>query len=536
MTRIIILISFLLSTSLFAQNTSVWQPDHGDGTYSNPILHADYSDPDVCRAGDDFYMTTSSFNMVPGLPILHSRDLVHWKLINYALPTLLPEDHFSSVRHGGGVWAPSIRFHKGEFYIFYPDPDFGIYMIKTKNPAGQWSAPVLVKGGKGLIDPAPLWDSDGKAYLTYALAGSRAGIKSILLVSSMNSEGTKTLGDDMIVFDGHQGHPTVEGPKFYKRTGYYYIFAPAGGVSTGWQLVLRSKSPFGPYEHKMVMHQGETEINGPHQGAWVELKNGEHWFLHFQDKGTYGRIVHLQPMKWVNDWPVIGEDRNGDGIGEPVSRWRKPNVGKSTAPVFPPESDDFKGDKLGLQWQWPSNPQPYWHYMLAGKETLRLYAIPMPNEAKSLWDVPNILSQKFSAEAFTFTAKVRFQSRFDGEKAGLVIMGRDYAYIGLENKSGKLFATTATCLKADKGATEKPEKSIPFEGQEAYLRVQVRPDGLCTFSISSDGTNYQTLFEDFPSRQGMWIGAKIGLFCLSTKKTNDAGNLDVDWVRVEKNE
>ena len=248
-----------LSLEAAAQGPSkVWVADRGDGIYQNPIIHADYSDPDVTRVGDDFYMIASSFNAAPGLPILHSRDLVNWKIIGHALKRQPPFDVYAKPQHGNGVWAPAIRFHEGEFYIYYPDPDYGIYLVKAKHPSGPWSEPLLIKEAKGWIDPSPLWDADGKAYLVSAMAASRSGIKSILVVSRMSTDGTKVLDDGVLVFDGHDKHPTVEGPKLYKRNGYYYIFAPAGGVEIGWQLVLRSKSIYGPYEERIVMAQGKT--------------------------------------------------------------------------------------------------------------------------------------------------------------------------------------------------------------------------------------------------------------------------------------
>ncbi len=279
--------------------SKVWVADNGDGTYKNPIIHADYSDPDAIRVGEDFYMTASSFNAVPGLPILHSKDLVNWAIIGYVFTRQPPLDVFSKPQHGNGVWAPALRYHKGEFYLYYPDPDYGIYLAKATNPAGPWSEPLLVKAAKGWIDPCPLWDDDGNAYLVNALAASRSGVKSILVVNRMSADGTKLLDDGVMVFDGHDKHPTLEGPKFYKRNGYYYISAPAGGVETGWQLVLRAKNIYGPYEEKIVLAQGKTQINGPHQGAWLDTPTGEFWFIHFQDRGPYGRIVHLQPMRWL---------------------------------------------------------------------------------------------------------------------------------------------------------------------------------------------------------------------------------------------
>jgi beta-xylosidase len=324
-----VILHLFFAVVLQAQNnvSKVWVADNSNGTYNNPVIHADYSDPDAIRVGADYYMISSSFNHIPGLPILHSKDLVNWELIGHALKKL-PSPHYDTVRHGGGIWAPGIRFQKEEFYIYYPDPDFGIYLVKAKNINGPWSEPILIEAGKGLIDPCPLWDDNGKVYLVHAYAGSRAGIKSIIVVKELNKEGTKVIGDAVLVYDGHESDPTIEGPKFYKRNGYYYIFAPAGGVSTGWQTVLRSKNVYGPYERKVVMEQGTTNINGPHQGAWVQTQKGEDWFLHFQDKDAYGRVVHLQPMKWINDWPVIGIDKDGDGKGEPVLVYNKPDVGK----------------------------------------------------------------------------------------------------------------------------------------------------------------------------------------------------------------
>lgn len=165
---------------------------------------------------------------------------------------------------------------------------------------------ILLISGKGLIDPSPLWDDDGRAYIVYAYALSRSGINTILVVQEMKPDASEMVGDPVLAFDGHDGHRVVEGPKFHKKDDTYYILAPAGGVTEGWQLALRSDHVFGPYEEKVVLHQGSTNINGPHQGGLVELDSGEPWFVHFQDKGVYGRIVHLNPVKWEDGWPLMG--------------------------------------------------------------------------------------------------------------------------------------------------------------------------------------------------------------------------------------
>jgi beta-xylosidase len=532
-----ILIPVLLIVSFFtvAQNNNsiskVWIADNGDGTYKNPVINADYSDPDAIRVGDDYYLVSSSFNHIPGLPILHSKDLVNWTLIGHALKRQPPFEHFSKVQHGNGVWAPSIRYYKGEFYIYYPDPDFGIYVTKAKNILGPWTDPVLIEAGKGLIDPCPLWDNDGKVYLVHAYAGSRAGIKSIIVIKQMNADGTKTIDEGVMVYDGHDADPTIEGPKFYKRNGYYYIFAPGGGVSTGWQTVLRSKNIYGPYERKVVMDQGESPTNGPHQGAWVTTQTGEDWFLHFQDKDAYGRVVHLQPMKWINDWPVIGIDKDGDGKGQPVLVYKKPNVGKIYPITTPAESDEFNANKIGLQWQWEANPQPYWAFPFNGK--LRLFSYQLPDSIKSYWDVPNLLMQKFPAEEFMATTKLSFKPRLDGERVGLTIHGADYAFISLVKKTDGNYISFSTCKEADKGKSPTVQDGEKVNSTDIYFRVKITKGGIGEFSYSEDGNTFKPFGNKLIAKPGRWVGAKVGFFCTRTVKTNDSGFADIDWFHIE---
>lgn len=516
--------------------SKVWVADQNDGTYKNPVINADYSDPDAIRVGDDFYMVSSSFEDIPGLPILHSKDLVNWSIINHALKKQIPEEVFNTPQHGNGVWAPAIRYHDHEYYIYYPDPDFGIYMIKTKDPAGDWSDPVLVFPGKGIIDPCPLWDNDGKTWLVHAYAGSRAGIKSVIAIAPMNQEGTRVTGEDIIVYDGHIDDPTIEGPKIYKRNGFYYIFAPAGGVSTGWQLVLRSKNLMGPYERKVVMDQGESPVNGPHQGAWVTTAKGQDWFLHFQDKEAYGRVVHLQPMQWVNDWPVIGMDRDHDGKGSPVMRYKKPDVGQSYPIQTPQESDEFNDKQLGLQWQWEANASGRW-LMMGRQGQLRLYAHATP-DAKNLWDIPNIIAQKFPADSFQVTTKLKFtgNEKNGQQSAGLVVLGLDYAQLSIVMKGDGYYLQKGGCNGADKGHAEKHIQIAALKTPEVWLRVAVHNpapnQALCRFYYSLDGNKFQEVPGDFTPTPGKWTGAKIGLFSTAASGSNDVGYADFDFFRV----
>ncbi|RGK57150.1 glycoside hydrolase 43 family protein [Phocaeicola plebeius] len=536
----------LFHPAMAQYRSEVWVSDEGNGMYRNPVLHADYSDPDVCAVGEDYFLTASSFNCTPGLPILHSKDLVNWKIVNYALKKVEPVEYYNEARHGKGVWAPSIRFHEGVFYIYWGDPDFGIFMVKTRDPYGEWDKPVLVKAGKGMIDPCPLWDDDGRVYLAHAWAGSRAKFNSVLTVCEMNKEGTAVISDPVLVFDGNDGvNHTIEGAKFYKRNGFYYLFAPAGGVVSGWQLVMRSKDVYGPYEARIVMAQGKTDINGPHQGGWVDTPAGESWFLHFQDKGAYGRVLHLNPMKWVNDWPVIGVDKDGDGCGDPVSRYRKPKTDKTYPIETPVESDEFDTRKLGLQWEWHANYQDVFGFT-TNMGYARIYGHELSPHFKNFWEVPNLLMQKFPAEEFTATAKLKVSAKDDGQLSGLIIMGWDYSWIGVEKQEEKFLLKQAVCKDAEQGNLEQVstlavlEPSRKFEAglfpnyeREIYIRVHVDKGAYCRFSYSLDGKKFTEAGTLFKARQGKWIGAKVGMFSV-TPHGKERGWLDVDWFRVEK--
>lgn len=536
----------LFHPAMAQYRSEVWVSDEGNGMYRNPVLHADYSDPDVCAVGEDYFLTASSFNCTPGLPILHSKDLVNWKIVNYALKKVEPVEYYNEARHGKGVWAPSIRFHEGVYYIYWGDPDFGIFMVKTRDPYGEWDAPVLVKAGKGMIDPCPLWDDDGRVYLAHAWAGSRAKFNSVLTVCELNKEGTAVISDPVLVFDGNDGvNHTIEGAKFYKRNGFYYLFAPAGGVVSGWQLVMRSKDVYGPYEARIVMAQGKTDINGPHQGGWVDTPAGESWFLHFQDKGAYGRVLHLNPMKWVNDWPVIGVDKDGDGCGDPVSRYRKPKTDKTYPIETPVESDEFDTRKLGLQWEWHANYQDVFGFT-TNMGYARIYGHELSPHFKNFWEVPNLLMQKFPAEEFTATAKLKVSAKDDGQLSGLIIMGWDYSWIGVEKQGEKFLLKQAVCKDAEQGNLEQVstlavlEPSRKFEAglfpnyeREIYIRVHVDKGAYCRFSYSLDGKKFTEAGTLFKARQGKWIGAKVGMFSV-TPHGKERGWVDVDWFRVEK--
>jgi len=547
----LIVFLFLLKVASGQGQSKVWSPDLGNGYFKNPVLYTDYSDPDVIRVGDDYYMTASSFNCVPGLPILHSKDLVNWEIINYALPRLelegTPVGFFDKPQHGKGVWAPSIRYHQGEFLIYWGDPDFGIYVVKTNDIRGRWDRPILVLPGKGRIDPSPLFDDDGRIYLVHAWADSRAKMNSVMMVCELDSTGTKVIGDQAMVFDGNDGvNHTVEGGKFYKKDGYYYLLAPAGGVATGWQIALRSKEVYGPYEVKTVLAQGSTAINGPHQGGLVDTRNGAWWFLHFQDIGAIGRIAHLQPVHWKDGWPVMGiNDKNY--CGEPVITYRKPNVGKSYPITNPVENDEFNSTKLGLQWSWHANPDQTWGFPSANGY-LRLYGQYYPQDFRNLWQVPNLLLQKITGPKFIATTKLKAVLKNDSDMIGFLIMGWDYGYIALKKRTNGYEIVQVQCHDAEQDGAERVSANRELNGLrptvkynyqtrleevDLWVRTQMDLEGNVQFEYSTDGHAYFSLGDKFQMRQGKWIGAKMGYFILNSTLDSSRSWVDIDWFRVE---
>ncbi len=526
--------------------SEVWCPDNGNGTYTNPVINADYSDPDVCVVGEDYYLTASSFNCIPGLPILHSKDLVNWEIIGHAIKEIKPYEVFNKPSHGNGVWAPSIRYHNGEFYIYWGDPDYGVFMVKTKDPTGDWDAPVCVIPGPGNIDSTPLWDEDGRCYLVSAYANSRSRFASVIVVRELSADGTKAIGEPVIVFDGNgTENRTCEGPKFYKRDGWYWIMCPAGGVPTGFQLAMRSKSPFGPYECKKVLAQGKSDINGPHQGAWVHTAFGEDWFLHFQDKGCYGRVVHLQPVTWKDNWPVMGIDKDGDYCGNPVKTYKKPKTSKAWPIMNPVESDEFNQSIMGKQWQWHANYNQFFG-MPTAFGTFRIYTHKLSKDFVNLWEVPNMLLQKTPADKFTATAKVRITAKDQNQFGGLIMMGLDYSALIVKRVGEEFQLQQVTCKNADKGKEEvtnvivtlKPTSVDKIDYQPAihediYLQMKVE-DGICRFAYSLNGKKFKDVGEDFKMREGKWIGAKMGFVAAEPAGKANRGWLDADWFHVTK--
>ncbi len=523
------------------ERMDAWRADLGNGYYKNPILYTDYSDPDAIRVDDDYYMVASSFCNSPGVPLLHSKDLVNWRVINYVVEKL-PGNRYEKPVHGCGAWAPSIRFYNGVFYVFVPMPDEGIFVCSTTDPWGEWSQPHFIFEGKGWIDPCPFWDEDGRAYMVNAFANSRIGFKSILQVTQMKPDCSELIGESRYIFDGNKNDQlTIEGPKFYKRNGYYYIFAPAGGVKTGWQTVLRSKNPFGPYDYRVVLRQGDTPVNGPHQGAWVDTQGGEDWFLHFQDVYAAGRIVHLQPMKWENDWPVIGEPVKGEEYGVPVSVYRKPQVKETYPPEYPVSSDEFDSLTLSLCWQWNANYHNEWFAMDPEGSCIILNAVK--NNSASISDVPNLLLQKWCLPEFTADTVMDLDKLQNGDMAGMVSLGVTYGAVAVkkENDEYKIIKISGsqkfekeTAYAKDvieEAEAFKDLKKIWFKNivERTAPKEAGVPNEIISLYYSTDGEQFTKALE-YEALAGRWVGVKNGVFAVS--ENFDGGSVSVDYFRI----
>jgi beta-xylosidase len=496
-----------------------WVPDQGDGTYRNPVLHADYSDPDVVRVGTDYYLTASSFQCTPGLPILHSGDLVNWRIVNHALKNL-PDPRYRQVQPGHGVWAPTIRHHDGRFRIVFPTPDEGIYITHAADPRDVWEEPHMLLEGKGLIDPCPFWDDDGSAWLIHAYAGSRAGIRNKLHIRPMSPDCERILGEGKVLVEIDPKLPALEGPKLHKRNGWYYISAPAGGVPTGWQSIFRSRELLGHYEERIVLAQRGTRVNGPHQGAFIDTPAGDWWFVHFQDKGLYGRVVHLQPVRWEDDWPVVGEDHDDSMVGRPVSAFRKPLSIPGT-PVVPQDGDEFDGPRLGLQWQWHANHLDSWCSLTERSGHLRMMALPLPSA--NLHEAPNLLLQKFPASDFSVETRLEIPVEQPGVRAGLIVAGERCFALEVRYVDG------IQRIRLDQPGENGGEFALhsPF----VVLKLEVSGGGMCRMGVATDDNPFYQIGPAFQATPGRWIGAKMGIYCVTSD--GGAGHADFAWFRLK---
>jgi beta-xylosidase len=468
--------------------------DQGDGTFRNPVLKCDFSDPDILRVGGDFYLIASDFHFV-GMQVLHSRDLVNWEIVNQIFSRLSMDEKYDQMRgYGQGTWAPAWGYHAGRFYAYVCTPFDGLFMWHTDDPANKWSEMITVKKVERWEDPCPFWDEDGQAYLIHSHKGAGP-----LILHKMSSDGTQLLDDGVEIYRG----PTAEGPKLIRRRGFYYIFLPEGGVATGWQTVLRSKNIYGPYERRIVLPPGS-----PHQGGVVELASGESWFVGFKSTGHLGRVTHLLPVKWPEDgWPVFGEN------GRPLEHCKKPDVGQALPIQRPPTSDEFDSPSLSQIWQWNHNPVNEAWSLVQRPGWLRLRGLP----ADSLAAAHNTLTQKLWDQRGQIDVLMDVANLSDGQRAGFAFQsGDEFAWIGALRRSNRI----DIAWENGQGPA-LPPGPIRFRGTYKGDKAKLWH--------SVDGIIWTQAGGEIQLKFAFWKGARPTLFCYGP----GAGWADVDYFRYE---
>ena len=500
-------------------------------TYRNPILFADYSDPDVVRVGADYYLVASSFHFSPGIPILHSRDLVRWRILGHVLPRLPFAPHYDmpgphtltdaiskpvgGTRYAGGVWAPSIRHHAGRFYVYWATPDEGVFMATAVRPEGPWTAPVKVIDQPMLEDPCPFWDDDGTAWLVHSRHGAGP-----LILHRMSADGTRVLDAGTTIVEDKVNLPILEGPKLYKRDGWYYILAPFGGVEKGAQVALRARDIRGPYEQRVVLRQGSTALEGPHQGGWIETPSGQGWFVHFNSTGAFGRIAYLEPVRWIDGWPLIGAPIPGATAGQPVDRHPVPDTVLASPAFRLQGSDTFAAATLGPQWEWNHNPDDRGWSLTARRGYLRLTAA----RADHLVTARNTLTQILQGPSSRITTRIDASGMRDGQRAGLSLFGVRPSWIGLVRTG-----TTTRITLADAGV-ETPGPVLA--GRRIDLRADVTPDQHVAYSYSLDGRQFRRLGTPIAlARFSWWKGSRPALFTFT--RGTASGTIDIDRMTVD---
>ncbi len=485
--------------------------DNGNGTFTNPVLYGDYPDPDIIRVGKDFYLVTTTFVSVPGLEILHSRDLVHWNIAGYAA-NRLPFGAKYSLRGGSeyaqGVWAPSLRYHNGTFYIVDNIQNAGTVVFRAPRPAGPWKMNRL---NGYLFDPGLMFDDDGTP-LVYNGTGGR------ISVAVLNKDLTRVLSNTpAFTLPHHDG----EGSHAYKIHGTYYIFNAVYSMNATIAC-SRSQHRDGPFISTTVC-ANHMPWHAPHQGGIVQLPNGHWWGFSLADTGPVGRTMWLGPITWSNGWPYFG---NPNAPAFPVTS-KKPALGP-TVITLPPSSDDFSGTTLALQWQWNHNPDDSKWSLTARPGYLRLYTQTAPN----LTNARNTLTQRTVGPACTGVIKIDVSRLQPGDRAGLCLLEQYFGYIGVYRgakgmKIVRVVNNNGNLLAPSEDVTDTVAH---VHADTIWLAVHCDfQTNLAQFSYSLNGQKFQKLGKLFPMHFTLatFQGERFGIF--DYNPVGSRGWLDVDY-------
>ena len=500
----------LLALMFCVASANAWQSDRGDGTYANPPLYADYPDPDIIRVGDDFYFATTTFANSPGLTILHSQDLVNWKNVSHVIPRLDGREQYdlkNGTAYRLGVFAPSLRYHDGTFYIAVTPVKQNTRIFFAKSIVGPWQYHEL---DRAAFDPGLYIEPDGTAYI--ATSGGWDGHVTLLTLSRNFS---KVVSAREIFY-----HKGIEGSKVIKRGDWYYIFnaLPAKLALT----CSRAKSIFGPYETIVSLDDNK----GGHQGAIVDLPDGNWYGFIMRDCGAVGRMTNICPISWRDDWPVWGTP---DAPGEvPVSA-RKPIQGK---PICQPAtSDDFESATLGLQWLWNHNPDDTRWSLTERRGWLRLKS----TDSVDFWNARNTLTQKGQGPVSCGEVKFDLRGLKVGDVCGFGTLGKINGQITVQCQQDGA-ALLAMNVIVDGGISETRVVTKSILRGDLYLRTSldfVRNKGTCAYSL--DGAQWTGLGGEFELafdwRTGTFQGEQFAIFCYNSVPSG--GYVDIDWFKFQ---
>ncbi len=507
-----ILCSFLLlAMHTFVSSAQNVHADNDNGTYTNPLISADFPDPDVIPVGDTYYMVTTTMFVFPGVTVLKSHDLVNWEYCGNAVSRFdfsKCYDLDSCNRYGHGQWATSMKYHNGKFYLLFITLNEGGFMCTADKAEGPWHITHLPKG---FYDPGLFFDDNGKAYVAQGYGK--------ISITEVN-DSLEAIGPDSLVFTGNI-RGGLEGTHVYKINGYYYLYCTYGGKD-GMQVALRSKNIYGPYEQKLLMYDTTQGINyGIHQGALIQTQTDEWWTILFVDSGPFGRFPSLQPVHWEDGWPMLGVN------GKAVTTYRKPNVGKTYPIKDFSTSDEFNGATLGMQWAWNHNPDSTKWSLTQKRGALRLTTV---KPAATLREAQNTLTQRPFAKHDTSqptiaTTKMDVSHMKDGDVAGLALFQDPYAFIGVKKEGDKSYLVMMN--------NDETIDSIVLSSSTVYLQtIASNASAKATFVYSSDNKTFKRLGNELMMKFSLKIftGNKFCLFNYPTKKSG--GYVDVDWFRV----
>ena len=498
-------------------DASMRYSDNGNGTFTNPVIFADYPDPDIIRVGEDFYLASSSFTDAPGVPVCHSKDLVNWRIIGHAyerLPAGNPGYNMEDgkVMYRGGSWAPSIRHHRGIFYICFNTPAEGLFMCESPRPEGPYQMTWF--GGRELYDPGLFFEDDGRAYVIHSCGD--------LYLTELTPDARAIAGPERLLLSSSHGQP-MEGSHVYKRGGYYYICNPSRGYY-GIQIVHRSRQLLGPYDSRVICADDMNYSGaGLHQGGFVELAGGETWFFMFQDRDYVGRVPVLLPVTWEDDWPRLGDPANYWKVS---ATCRKPATGAAAPLETTEQGDDFDETAPGLQWHWNHNPDDQRWSLTARPGWLRLTA----GFAGGLMTARNTLTQKILGHGCHGTVRLDIRGLRRGDVAGLCILGFPSAYIAVT------VAETGWWLVMVNNDIEIERLEIAREGVGIlYLRAEADREGRGRFYYSRDDVAYKSLGNELHMQFSVksFLGNKFGLLCYNSIPEAEGGYCDFDFFRYE---